>query len=138
MKRCLLDLNFEEIEKIVSELGEPKFRAKQIFDAVFSGKQIEEITNISKTLREKLAENFIGNPVKIHTKLVSKDNTIKYVYELQDGNLVEGVLMIITMGIRFAFPHRLDAEWAVNFVRVGLMDYSKSYSWRDFRTSFDR
>lgn len=93
MKKCLLDLSLEEIEKIVIDMGEQKFHAKQIFDAIFSGKQINEITNISKAMRDKLQENFVANPIKIHTKLVSKDNTIKYVYDLADNNLIEGVLM---------------------------------------------
>lgn len=93
MKKCLLDLSLEEIEKIVIDMGEQKFHAKQIFDAIFSGKQINEITNISKAMRDKLQENFVANPIKIYTKLVSKDNTIKYVYDLADNNLIEGVLM---------------------------------------------
>lgn len=64
MKKCLLDLSLEEIEKIVVDMGEQKFHAKQIFEAIFSGKQIDEITNISKNLREKIKENFVQIPFK--------------------------------------------------------------------------
>ena len=56
MKKCLLDLSLIEMEEIITGLGEKKFHAKQLFDGVFSGKQISEITNISKNLRAKLQE----------------------------------------------------------------------------------
>jgi 23S rRNA (adenine2503-C2)-methyltransferase len=120
MKKCLLDLSFEEIEKVVCDLGEQKFRAKQIFEAVFSGKQVDNITNISRPLREKLSENYVAIPIKIHTKLVSKDNTIKYVYELEDGNLVEGVLMNYHYGNTICVSTQVGCRMGCKFCASGL------------------
>lgn len=75
MKKCLLDLQKEDFDKLVEKLGQPKYRAGQIYSAVFSGLQIDEITNISKQLREKLKEDYVANPVSIYKKFESKDGT---------------------------------------------------------------
>ena len=70
MKECLIGKSFEEIKEIVSSLGEASFRAKQIFEGINKGKQIDEISNISKALKEKLNEKYVGIPVEIYKKLV--------------------------------------------------------------------
>ncbi|MBR2860784.1 MAG: 23S rRNA (adenine(2503)-C(2))-methyltransferase RlmN [Clostridia bacterium] len=90
----LLNLSFSEIEELVESLGEPKYRAKQLYQGLQMGKKIEEI-NISKDLKALLAQNgYTTGGVEIHEKFVSKiDGTIKYLYCLEDGNIIEGVLM---------------------------------------------
>lgn len=84
-----------EIEALLQEWDEPKFRAKQIFKWLQSGvKDFESMTNISKQLRQKLDENCYIASISIEKKLVSKlDGTIKYLYKLPDGNYIESVLM---------------------------------------------
>lgn len=81
---------------MLKELGEPKFRAKQIFDWLHA-KQVdsfEEMTNLSKGLREKLSETASINGVEIVRKLVSQiDGTRKYLFALSDGAIIESVLM---------------------------------------------
>ena len=89
-------MNVNELEDLLKELGEPKFRAKQIFDWLHA-KQVdsfEEMTNLSKGLREKLAETASINGVEIVRKLVSQiDGTRKYLFALSDGAIIESVLM---------------------------------------------
>ena len=89
-------MNINELEDLLKELGEPKFRAKQIFDWLHA-KQVdsfEEMTNLSKGLREKLAETASINSVEIVRKLVSQiDGTRKYLFALSDGAIIESVLM---------------------------------------------
>ena len=89
-------MNINELEDLLKELGEPKFRAKQIFDWLHA-KQVdsfEEMTNLSKGLREKLAETASINGVEIVRKLVSQiDGTRKYLFALSDGAIIESVLM---------------------------------------------
>lgn len=94
----LLSLSLAEVEDLCKELGEPKFRAKQLFEGVTQGKAITEITNISASLKSKLLERYCDAPIKLHTKLVGKDGTAKYVYQLADGNLIEGVFMSYKYG----------------------------------------
>ncbi|MBE7074604.1 MAG: 23S rRNA (adenine(2503)-C(2))-methyltransferase RlmN [Clostridiales bacterium] len=94
----LLNYTLPEIEEICLRLGEKKFRAKQLFEGIYQGKAISEISNISKEFKEKLLTEFVDTPIKLHTKLVGKDGTIKYVYQLADGNIIEGVLMSYSYG----------------------------------------
>ena len=93
-KADLLSLLPEELEALIVDLGEPKYRAKQLFAPMHKGISPESITNIGKPLKAKLAENaFYYIPV-IRRKLVSRlDGTVKYLFGLSDGNCVESVVM---------------------------------------------
>ena len=84
-----------EIGAILKELGEPAFRAKQVFTWLHKGvRSYDEMTNLPKQLREKLAQHYpICAPKVIRKQESQKDGTIKYLWELSDGNCVETVLM---------------------------------------------
>lgn len=80
----------------MAALGQPKFRAKQIFSWLHEKRVVsfDEMTNIPATLRAVLEENYYINSLKIVRKLESKlDGTVKYLYELKDKNCIEAVLM---------------------------------------------
>ena len=85
----------QELSRFLKELGEPAFRAKQVFTWLHRGvTSFEEMTNLSKPLREKLAEQcFITVPVVARKQASKLDGTIKYLWELSDGNCIETVLM---------------------------------------------
>lgn len=91
----LADFTPEELENYLAGLGEPKFRAKQIFSWIHKGVcSFDEMTNLSKSLREKLSESASVCGAKILEKYPSKlDETVKYLIELDDGNIIESVLM---------------------------------------------
>ena len=91
----LLSLNQEELLKFVTEeLGESKFRAKQISEWLTRGADIDGMTNLSNKLREKMKELAVANPIRILQSFKSKiDETEKFLYALNDGNLIEGVVM---------------------------------------------
>ncbi len=91
--KILQDLTISEISELMLSLGEKPFRAGQIFRALQSGRKISEITDISNKLRQILLETFVDEPVKIIKQFISKDGTIKYLFALSDGNVVEGVFM---------------------------------------------
>ncbi len=95
MKTDIKSLLPAEIEAALAELGEPKYRGKQIFTWLSRGVScFEEMTDLSKKLREQLKERFIITHPKLAAKQVSKlDGTIKYLWELGDGNAVESVVM---------------------------------------------
>ena len=92
----LKDLQLNEMEKLLQDLGEPKFRAKQIFAWLYKGvDSFEEMTNVPASLKQKLAEAGadlgVLKPLKVQ---VSKyDGTRKYLFELTDGNCIESVFM---------------------------------------------
>ncbi len=91
----LLSLNEQELmDFVLNDLGESKFRAGQIRGWLNRGAEVSEMTNLSNTLRERLSERAVANPVRIRESYKSKiDETEKFLYELRDGNLIEGVVM---------------------------------------------
>lgn len=93
MKKILQDLSFAETEELVLSLGEKKFRAKQLFEGLTQGRAISEITSLSKEFKARLSEIYEDKPVRVKETFISSDGTEKYLFELADGNLIEGVLM---------------------------------------------
>lgn len=93
-KADLLSLYPEELSELILSIGEPKYRAKQIFTQIHKGVSPADITNIGKETKRKLSEvSFFFLP-KVRLKLVSSiDETVKYLFELADGNTVESVVM---------------------------------------------
>lgn len=89
----LADLSLENLKELVISLDEKPYRAAQIFRNVHNGKSISEMTDVSKSLKEKLLERFSDSALTIVKELVSKDGTRKYLFRLNDANVVEGVLM---------------------------------------------
>jgi len=89
------DLSLEEIQNFIKDIGEPSFRAKQIYKWLWQNccQSFEEMTNLSKNLRDKLSNEFTFHNTKIKTAQYSGDGTIKVIFELWDENLVEGVLI---------------------------------------------
>ena len=85
----------EEIEAALKEMGQPKYRAGQIFEWLTRGvKSFDEMSNLPKDLRAKLAEEFYIDGLTCLRKQVSQeDGTIKYLWQLRDGNAVETVVM---------------------------------------------
>ena len=95
MKQDIKSMTREEIAQCLREMGEPAFRAGQVFTWLHRGvRSFDEMTNISKVLRERLAETFELYAPQVARKQVSaKDGTIKYLWRLSDGHCVESVLM---------------------------------------------
>lgn len=96
MKKDILSLDLPALEREIIGLGEPKFRAKQLFGWLHEKKaaDLSECANLPKELREKLGENFTLNRLTVCKKLVSRaDGTVKYLYGLPDGERIETVLM---------------------------------------------
>lgn len=89
-------LTMEELENAILELGEKKFRAKQIFNWIHQKhvKSIDEMTTLSKELREKLKQRCILENIEIVEKYVSKeDKTTKYLFDIGNNIIIESVLM---------------------------------------------
>ena len=90
----LLDFNIEQLEEAVKAMGQPKFRTKQLWEWLYKGADFSDMTNLPESFRMSLAEKYRAGRLKIKAKLCSKvDDTIKYLFDLGDGNLVESVLM---------------------------------------------
>ena len=97
----ILSLNLCELEEEILAMGEKKFRAKQIYEWLHKKKATEfsQCTNLSAQFAERLSEKFCINRLNVKKRLVSSiDNTVKYLYELPDGERVETVLMSYNHG----------------------------------------
>ena len=94
-KADILSMTEEEIASFVSsELSEPAYRGAQIYSWIQKGTPIDGMTNLPASLRRTLKERIEYNVPKIAKKLTSKiDGTVKYLFELSDGERVESVLM---------------------------------------------
>ena len=88
-------MNAPEITAMLKELGQPAFRGKQIYTWLHKGAgSYDEMTNLPKSLRDTLAEKYpIYTPKVVRKQESQKDGTIKYLWQLADGNCVETVLM---------------------------------------------
>ena len=90
----LLSLMPDELAALMEEMGEARYRAKQLFAGMHRGLSPDEMTNIGKPLREKLRAGTRWTMPQVDIKLVSAiDGTVKYLFRLADGNCVESVVM---------------------------------------------
>lgn len=94
-RRNIRLLSFDEIKSFFEGKGEKSFRAQQVFEWLWkkSARSFDEMTNLPKATREMLKENFSIHAVTLAGTQISKDKTIKNVFRLYDGNVVEGVLI---------------------------------------------
>jgi len=93
LKKNLLNLGPKELDALVASMGEPTFRGRQVFRWMWKQgvQNFDEMTNVSKTLRAKLSEEYEIRWPKVALRQESKDGTIKFLIELEDGKTVETV-----------------------------------------------
>lgn len=114
----ILSLSLEEIIMELDSLGEKKFRAEQIYNWLHVKKvtDFSEMSNISLELRTKISEKFYIKRLNIVKRLEScVDNTIKYLYELDDGNHIESVLMDYKHGNSICISTQVGCKMGCNF-----------------------
>ena len=111
----LTDLTKPEVERLLFDLCEPKYRAKQVWEWLNRGARVEEMTNLPAALREKLSAIPYGGVVierKFHS---AKDGTVKYLFRLEDENLVEGVLMRYHYGNTLCLSTQIGCNMGCKF-----------------------
>ena len=121
------DYNLEELKQELIEMKEKPFRAEQIFKWIYEEKvkDFDEMTNISLELRKKLKENYTMCNYNILKKQESKDGTIKYLFDVLDGNAIESVLMSYHHGYSICVSSQIGckmgckfcASTGINFIR---------------------
>ncbi len=112
----LTGMTCEELTAWVKEQGYPAFRGKQIFRWIHQGADFGEMTNLSKDLRAELAEKAVAQPVRIRLERKSElDGTVKFLYELKDGNCVEGVLMRYKYGVSLCISTQVGCRMGCRF-----------------------
>ena len=121
--KSIYDYTQEQLIEAFLELGEKKFRATQIFEWIYRKNvySFDEMNNLSLDLREKLKSLYSIELLTIKEKQVSQDGTIKYLFELQDGGLIESVLMIHEYGRSLCVTSQLGCNMGCTFCASGLL-----------------
>jgi 23S rRNA (adenine2503-C2)-methyltransferase len=120
-KKDIRKLSLEELEQLVKQRGEPGFRAKQIYDWLWAKRAIvfEDMSNLSKPLRDWLDENFEINAVEIHELQISSDKTIKCAMKLHDDYVVESVLIPTNERMTACISSQVGCSLACTFCATG-------------------
>ncbi len=121
-------MSFDELSAVVSTLGQPSFRTGQIFSWLQSGvTHWDEMTNIPAVLRAKLAEGYYIVTANIKKRLESViDDTVKYLYEMHDGELVESVLMKYNHGYSLCISTQVGCRMGCSFCATGLYGLTRN------------
>ena len=121
-------LSVEVLQEHFFAIGEPAFRAKQVYNWLW-GKactNFHEMSNLPKSLREKLAEGFAINHVEVDQSQFSADRTIKNTFKLYGGNIVEGVLIPATERMTACVSSQVGCSLSCKFCATGYMDRKRN------------
>ncbi len=127
-KQDIRSMYLTELEEKLGELGQPKFRAAQLFRWLQSGEtDFDNMTNIPLSLRDDLREKTYIADVKIVRKFKSRlDETVKYVYELYDGEYIESVLMKYEHGYTVCISTQVGCRMGCSFCASGIAGLTRN------------
>lgn len=116
-KKNLLDMDIPELQGLLTGMGQPKFRAKQVFQWIARGaSDVDEMTDLPKALREQMKLISQLGSLKIEKKLVSQvDGTAKYLFRLEDGDIIESVLMEYKHGHTVCISSQVGCRMGCSF-----------------------
>lgn len=129
MNKDIRSLSFEELQNAVEQWGLKRFVAGQIFDWIHKRKvsSFDEMTNVSKQVRQKLADNFSFYNVQPERCLKSKlDETVKYLFALHDGNHIESVVMKYKYGYTICVSSQVGCKMGCNFCASGIAGFVRN------------
>lgn len=117
-KKDIASYSYEELKEEMLNLGEKPFRSKQIYSWLHEKlvDSFDEMTNLSKALRDKLEEQYVIKKVEMFTRQISKeDPTEKFLFELEDGNMIESVLMKYNYGNSVCISSQVGCRMGCRF-----------------------
>ena len=127
-KKDIRTFTFEQIQTFCLENNLPKFRAKQLQEWLWKKRatSFDEMTSLSKEMRDLFVEHFVINAVKIHKAERSIDGTIKYSMQLHDKNLVEGVLIPSKKRITACISSQVGCSLDCTFCATGTLKLERN------------
>ena len=119
----IYDLKLQELEDFFTNNNEKKFRATQVFDWIYKKKvaTFDEMSNLSKTVIDLLNNNFEIKTLEKVIESRSVDGTIKFLYGLKDGNLIETVLMNHDYGYSICVTSQVGCNMGCRFCASGIL-----------------
>lgn len=131
-KEPLIGKSLDELRALVADMGEPAFRAEQLHQWLYVKcvRHLDQMTNLKKTFRDKLAERYDVGVLAVDQKQVSQDGTTKYLFRLPDGKVVESVLMYFEDRGTYAVCLSTQVGCAVNcgFCATGKLGFMRNLS----------
>lgn len=123
MKTNILNYTHDQLSEVLVSLGEKKFRATQIYSWIYEKNVLafQDMTDISKKSIALLEEHFYFDLPKVHSRQNSSDGTIKFLFELSDGALVETVLMRYRYGNSVCVTTQVGCNMGCKFCASGLL-----------------
>jgi 23S rRNA (adenine2503-C2)-methyltransferase len=120
-KQNIRNLNFPEIKAQFEAMGEKSFRAKQVFEWLWkkNAGTFEEMSNLSKDLREKLETHFFIDKIVLDDQQISSDKTIKCAFEVETGKVVEGVLIPTSSRTTACISSQVGCSLSCTFCATG-------------------
>ena len=127
-KQDIRSMYLTELEEMLGELGQPKFRAAQLYRWLQSGEtDFDSMTNMPLSLRNELKEKTYIADVKIVRRFESRlDETVKYVYELYDGEYIESVLMKYEHGYTVCISTQVGCRMGCSFCASGIAGLTRN------------
>lgn len=121
-KKSIYNLTFDQMQHWTADQGWKSFRGQQIFQWLYRDrvKSFDEMTNISKETRARLAEEFEFNPLTLVRTQVAKDGTTKFLFRTEDGALLESVLMLFDYGKSICVSSQVGCNMGCAFCASGL------------------
>ncbi len=129
MKKDIKSMTIEQLKNEITSLGEKSFKAGQIYSWLHKHNvdSFDEMTNISKELRDKLKNNYDIYSCTIEKKLVSVyDDTVKYLFKLYDGELIESVVMKYKYGYTICVSSQVGCKMGCNFCASGIAGFIRN------------
>lgn len=120
MKTALSGFDTEGLKKVLADCGQPPYRAKQLREWVNRAVSFDKMSNLPKPLIATLSEKYSVTGVEIIKKLISRDGTVKYLFALGDGNVVEGVLMRYKYGNTLCISTQVGCRMGCAFCASGI------------------
>src|SRR5688500_18966616 len=135
--RNIRTLSLPEIEEYFEEMGEKKFRAKQVYEWLWLKpvQSFDSMSNISKELRNKLKEDFSLPGLTIDTTQHSSDGTLKSRFKTHDGHLIEGVLIPTKSRLTACVSSQIGCSLSCKFCATGYMERKRNL---DFDEIYDQ
>lgn len=123
MKRSIYDITLAELSEWFTEHGEQKFRAKQVWDWLYRKRinQFTEMRNVNKSAIELLEEHFSLGSLEEELRQESTDGTVKFLFKLQDGQLIETVLMTHHYGYSVCVTTQVGCNIGCSFCASGIL-----------------
>ena len=123
MKNSIYSLTYEQLAEWMVTSGEKKFRAKQVWDWLYKKRvtRFGDMKNLNKSCLELLQENFIIQSMEVELKQESADGTIKFLFKLTDGNLIETVLMRHHYGLSVCVTTQVGCNIGCTFCASGIL-----------------